>query len=88
MRFLNPAIIETLAKGGGNPNAKRKYSGETPLHVAALNAANPMIIEALLEAGADPTVRTRNGKLPWDLAQENSQIIGSAPYRRLKDAQF
>ena len=32
--------------------------------------------------------RTHEGKLPWDLAQQNHSIKSSDAFRRLKEAQF
>ena len=45
-------------------------------------------IEALLEAGANPAARNADGKIPWDLAEENEALNGSDAYWRLNDARF
>ena len=58
----------------------------TPLHAAAEHNENPAVIEALLDAGADATARDDYGRIPYDYAEDNEALKGSAAYWRLNDA--
>jgi hypothetical protein len=42
----------------------------------------------LLTAGADAKAKDKNGKWPWDLAQENDKLKGTKSYWALNDAQY
>jgi uncharacterized protein len=60
-------VIEELLKKGANPNIQSKrFSGETPLHKAALNGVKDAV-EMLLRYGADPTIRNDKGETPLDI---------------------
>lgn len=43
-------------------------------------------VTTCLKAGADPNARDEEGKTPWDLAQENEKLKGSAAYWKLNTA--
>ena len=43
-------------------------------------------ITALLEGGADPSARKENGDTPFDLIAEDSLLIGTRAYWRLREA--
>ena len=62
-------------------------NGLTPLH-RAVKGGNFWSINALLDAGADATIKTKDGKTPFDLAAENPEVKGTAAYWRLNDAQY
>ena len=66
--------------------ARNEY-GSTPLHSAA-SGLNPANIQALLDAGADAKTKNKNGKTPWDLAQENEELKGTKGYWALNDGQY
>ena len=60
-------------------------------HTAALAAdsdGTPANIQALLDAGADAKAKNKEGKTPWDLAQENEKLKGTKGYWALNDAQY
>ena len=64
-------------------------SGDTPLHAAAeISSATDVKnnILALLAAGADVMVENKDGKIPWDYAQNNDGIDGTDEYTALKKA--
>ena len=42
-------------------------------------------VAALLEAGADPNARAVDGKIPWDMIPEDSQLRGTDAYWRLNE---
>ena len=48
-----------------------------PLHIAARTGRDPSVITVLLKGGADPQLRDGNGKLAYELAQENVQLAGT-----------
>jgi ankyrin repeat protein len=48
----------------------------------------PGIIQALLAAGADEKAKNKDGKTPWDLAQNNKALKGTKDYWALNDAQY
>jgi len=50
------------------------FTGNTPLHLAALTNAPVDLIDRLVAAGADPLINNESGDLPHDLAQQMSQI--------------
>lgn len=81
------AIITALVKAGAEVNAQDS-KGETPLHQAALGGGtqNQAIVEALLAVGASPMVKDVNDVTPWDYAQGNPAMIGTAAFLRLKEA--
>lgn len=60
-------VMKELLKRGANPNIQStRFSGETPLHKAALNG-DKETVELLLRYGADPTIRDSNGQTPLDI---------------------
>ena len=67
-------------------------AGWTPLHNAA-HSAFPNIsdiskkVQKLLSAGADATAKSKDGKTPWNLAQDNKYFKGTIGYWALEDAQ-
>ena len=61
--------------------------GSTPLHWAA-TSGTPANIQPLLDAGADAKAKNKEGKTPWDLAQENYELKGTKAYWALNDAQY
>ena len=69
--------------------ARSKY-GTAPLHSAAkcLYICKPGAIQALLYAGGDAKAKNKEGRTPWDFAQENDKLKGSKGYWALNDAQY
>jgi ankyrin repeat protein len=51
---------------------RRKFSGEMPLHVAAVSG-DEEFVKILLDAGADKTAKTMNGETPYDYAVERGR---------------
>ncbi len=72
----NTDIITTLLNHKVNPNARNRY-GQTPLHLAAMRRYDDAseIIRALMEKCAKGTLRDSEGKIPFDYAEKNIQII-------------
>ena len=66
--------------------ARDKY-GMTPLHIAA-SRGKPAKIQALLDAGPDAKAKNKEGKTPWDYAQENDKLKSTKAYWALSDAQY
>lgn len=85
--------IKTLIAAGSDVMALDKFDN-TPLHYVVENYPSEQInnkfgaIEALLKAGASIKVKNKNGKTPWDLAQENEKLKGTKGYWALNDAQY
>ena len=68
-------------------DANTRAGGDiTPLHTAAL-LGHAEAIEALLQVGADPKGLTSDGKLPFDLI-EDEQLKGTNAYWKLYQSQF
>ena len=65
----------------------RDEGGWTPLHSAA-GFGTTANIQTLLDAGADAKAKEKEGKTPWDLAQENEDLKNTKAYRALNDAQY
>ena len=83
-----PANITVLLSAGADVNARGK-NGWTPLHMAAMGRRTPdRTIAALLEAGASGSVKDVDGKTPFDLAEDNDIVKGTAAYWALNDAQY
>lgn len=55
--------IRSALAGGAWIHARREYSGDTALHVAAANLRY-LAIDELLKAGADPNAQNRAGRTP------------------------
>jgi ankyrin repeat protein len=60
--------LDLLLEHGGDPSAKDKDRGWTPLHYAAFHQADPSWVEELLARGANVNVTTDNLKSPLVLA--------------------
>ena len=71
----NYDLVKSLLDFGANVNAKDEFE-DTPLHSLVQDkecAKNPFqVAKALIEAGADGKAKNKNGKTPFDLANENS----------------
>ena len=76
--------IAALLEAGADPDAQ-VLGGWTPLHVAA-GEDRAGAITALLEGGADPSARKENGDTPFDVIAEDSLLIGTRAYWRLREA--
>ena len=74
-------IIEMLINFGALINVHNK-NGITPLHYAAWGTAEK--IKILLNAGADITTKTNSGKIAFDLAKDNEDLIDTEVYFLLK----
>jgi len=61
-------IVELLLKKGADPNIKNE-DGDTPLHIAAINAYD-RIVELMLDFQADPNRTNRDGDTPLHKAVE------------------
>ena len=68
----------------------RSKNGSTPLHWVAdrFLTCKPGVIQALLAAGADAKAKNKEGKIPWDFAQNNEDLKGTKGYWALNDAQY
>ena len=66
----------------------RDEKGRTPLHLAAWLGKTPAVVTALMDAGADPAARDKQGKTPWDYAEQNAALKDTAPYWRLNEERF
>ncbi len=83
----NPSVITALIESGADPGTRGDIS-TTPLHGAAMFDSNPSAITALIEGGVDPGARDKDGKLPFDYAQDNEALKGTDAYRLLNEARF
>jgi hypothetical protein len=81
------ADIQALLDAGADLMARDKIWGSTPLHWAAQSGTS-VSLRALLDAGADAKAKNKNGKTPWDSAQENEKLKGTKAYWALNDAQY
>jgi ankyrin repeat protein len=77
----DPEIIEMLINFGASINVHNK-NGITPLHYAAWGTAEK--IRILLNAGADITTKTNSGKVAFDLAKDNEDLVDTEVYFLLK----
>ena len=68
-----------------DPNA-REEDGFTPLHRAAV-WGHAEAIKALLATGADAAAPDEDGQTPFDLIPDDSPLVGTSAYLRLKEAQ-
>ena len=78
--------IAALLDAGADHNAQATDGG-TPLHRAAQEGQTEAIA-ALLDAGADHNARDEDGQIPFDLIPEDSPVVGTLAYRRLRDARI
>lgn len=81
-----PRTIRALLAAGADIMA-RDEGGWRPLHSAA-GFGTTANIQTLLDAGADAKAKEKEGKTPWDLAQENEDLKNTKAYRALNDAQY
>ena len=65
----------------------RNEIGMTPLHVAA-HYGYAENIQALLTAGADAKAKNKEGKTPWDYAQNTKDLKGPKGYWALNDSHY
>jgi ankyrin repeat protein len=87
-KWGTPANIQVLLDAGADVMA-RMVNGDTSLHEAArCFNCEPRRITTLLDAGADGKAKSKNGETPWDLAQENEKLKGTADYWALNDARY
>ena len=86
-RYGSPANIQDLIDAGADVMARSK-NGSTPLHWVAdrFLTCKPGVIQALLAAGA--AAKNKEGKIPWDFAQNNEDLKGTKGYWALNDAQY
>ena len=62
-----PDLLELVLAHGGEPDARNRQTGATPL-VQALLSPNARQYQMLLRAGADPGIADRNGDTPLHVA--------------------
>jgi hypothetical protein len=55
----------------------------TPLY-EAVSRKKPTNFQALLAAGADGKVKDNEGRTPWDVVQDNDNIIATDAYTALE----
>jgi ankyrin repeat protein len=68
-------VVEEMLKKGADPNVRYPRStGNTPLHMAAMNGLKDEV-ELLLRYGADPTIRNANGETPADVTNPKLPVI-------------
>lgn len=66
--------------------AKRHHHGQTPLHIAAKEPYRARCVPLLLEAGADPRLRDLQGRMPLDLAREQTPVVVRDMARKFPEA--
>jgi len=79
-----PAVIATLLDA--DPKA-RDAGGGTPLHWAAFHGLGPTVVRALIARGADVEARDKDGKIPFDLIDWHSPLVGTDVHSELHEAQ-
>lgn len=85
--LYNAETVKILVSAGVDVNANAQY-GVTPLHLAAAASEHIEVVEVLLQAGADPRSRDREGGLPADYAEMNTEIKDTPTFWKLNDARF
>lgn len=83
-------LVFLLIEAGANLQARTAgdfWDGATPLHYAA-RFGNPSGVLAMLTAGASGSVADAEGLTPFDWADKNEKLKGTAIYWRLNDARF
>ena len=78
--------VKVLLDAGADVNA-RYENGWTSLMAAAF-AGTAESVKVLLDAGADASHKNPDGKIAWDLAQDNEKLKGTDAYWMLNDARF
>ncbi len=86
VRSITAEEYASAVRSTPDVNARDK-NGMTPLHFAAMSGT-PAFIAALLEAGASGSAKTEKGETPFDLAESNDKVKGTAAYRALNAAQY
>ncbi|MDB2423806.1 hypothetical protein N9X05_17905 [Paracoccaceae bacterium] len=86
------AELQDVLDGGADVMA-RGGLGDTPLHDAVECFRGLLIcdvgrVQVLLHAGADAKAKNKEGKTPWDYAQNNERLKGTKNYWALNDAQY
>ena len=79
-------LVRTCLAAGADHSA-RDENGITPLHYAAFLGPTEAIA-ALLDAGADHNAQDVWDQIPFDLIPEDSPLVGTLAYRRLRDARI
>ncbi|NAS11229.1 ankyrin repeat domain-containing protein [Flavobacteriaceae bacterium R33] len=69
----NLDALKYISSYGQDINARNK-DGNTPLHLAAMNAHNDAILKFLIEDGADKSIKTDFEESAYDLAMENELL--------------
>jgi ankyrin repeat protein len=69
-RQYYPEVVQALVEAGANVNAVESQYGNTPLHLAVINAmpGKTETVELLSRAGADSKARSKSGDTPESLA--------------------
>jgi ankyrin repeat protein len=83
-------LVLLLVEAGADLEARTTgdfWDDATPLHYAA-RFGNPSGVLAMLTAGASGSVTDAEGLTPFDWAEKNEKLKGSAIYWRLNDARF
>ncbi|GAP88063.1 putative ankyrin repeat and zinc finger domain-containing protein [Rosellinia necatrix] len=74
-----PALLAYLKSNDLRPDfhfqpvdSQQNHHAPTPLHLTASQNSAPLVSGLLLKAGADPTLRSNEGKTPFDLAGDRA----------------
>jgi ankyrin repeat protein len=69
-------IVKELVAAGGDPNAKQRYDGATPLMEAA-EQDNLQVVRALIEAGANVNAKDNYGNTALQEAKDKPEIAAA-----------
>ena len=87
LAYNNPAVLTALLNAGMDPNARSRGGLYTPAYGCCCGQ-EPRRHHRVAGRWPDPKARDKVGKTPWDHAEDNEALKGSAAYWRLNDARF